>query len=313
MKNADRRDIHAEITDRIIAALEAGTRPWSADWVRSGPALRANGVEYRGINQLLLTLAGGAKGYASSHWMTFKQALDLGGSVRKGERSTMVVFFKQLEVESDDERDEEGRKVIPMLRSFNVFNVEQIDGLPAHFAPAPLHLVADKQRDERAEAAIRSCGADIREGGGRACYVRDEDLVRLPEFERFHSVGGFLATMAHECIHWTGAPHRLDRVKGRTFGDTDYAFEELVAEIGAAFVCGRLRVAGEHFESHASYVASWLQALRNDKKMIFKAAALAQSAADMVLANASEGEAAAPVREAVRQAAPARQLALAIA
>ncbi|MDP9412672.1 MAG: zincin-like metallopeptidase domain-containing protein [Pseudomonadota bacterium] len=311
-----KRDLYTEITDRIVAALEAGTKPWAPDWIaRSGPALRVGGEQYRGINQLLLYLAAADGGYSAQHWMTYKQAQELDGQVRKGERSTMIVFFKTLEREEVDEATGEERTVgIPMLRSYNVFNVEQIDGLPERFAPKPVQIVAGKARDEAAEAAIRSCGADIREGGSRAFYQRSGDFVQLPGFELFHSVGGFLATMAHECVHWTGAPHRLDRTKGQTFGDRDYAFEELVAEIGAAFVMGRLGVAGDHFESHAAYIGSWIKALKDDKRMIFKASSLAQAAADLVLANAGSApvQAPAPARPAPAFAPAAAQLSLAI-
>lgn len=302
------RDIYAEVTDRILAALEAGTKPWEADWLRTGPALRISGEEYRGINQILLTMAASGAGYASPTWMTFKQALELGGAVRKGERSCPVVFFKTLEVDDNSaDAGEDRTKRVPILRGYNVFNVDQIEGLPARFHTVRAEHASELQRDQVAEAAIRSSGAAIYEGGDRAFYDRQRDAVQLPNFERFHSVGGFLATMAHEVIHWTGAETRLDRVKGRRFGDTDYAFEELVAEIGAAFICGRLGVAGAHIESHASYLSSWLKALRNDKRCIFKAASLAQAAADLALANAADDRPELVERSAP---APAAQLAL---
>jgi antirestriction protein ArdC len=305
-------DLHQSITDRIVAALEAGTRPWECSWTRSAGGItprRVTGQPYRGINVLLLWHAASVNGYSSGRWMTFKQADALGGKVRKGEKSTEVVFFKKLEVKDRNATEEDATKSIPMLRSYRVFNVDQIDNLPDRFAPAPVQLIAGKERDQAAEAALRAGGASIAEDGGdRAYYALNSDSIHLPAFDRFKSVGGYLATLAHELVHWTGAKHRLDR-----FGANDrtaYAFEELVAEIGAAFVCARLDIAGEHFENHAAYVASWLKALKDDKRLIFKAASLAQQAADMVLEHAGEDKGAVPLQPA--PAAEPAQFALAI-
>ncbi|WP_082545679.1 MULTISPECIES: ArdC family protein [unclassified Sphingomonas] len=291
-------DLHQQITDQLVAAIEAGAKPWARPWTAAGGSIvpvRSNGEAYRGINVLLLWAAAMAKGYGSGRWMTFNQAKAFGGMVRKGEKATQIVFFKTLEVEADKDggSDEgEGTRKVGMLRGYHVFNVDQIDGLPDRFAPAPVAIVAGKERDAAAEAAIRSSGARIVEDGGeRAYYHRGTDDIHLPAFDRFTTVGGYLATMAHEVVHWTGAPHRLDRTKGKAFGDADYAFEELVAEIGSAFVCARLGVAGEHIDNHAAYVGNWLQALKNDKRAIFRAASLAQAAADMVLAEAGQGAA----------------------
>ena len=278
------RDIHQEVTDQIVAAIEAGTRPWSCDWLQGGLPRRSTGEHYRGINLILLGMVASNRGYASPTWLTFNQAKALGGCVRKGEKGAPIVFFKKLERTEVNDAGEEETRGIPMLRGYTVFNVDQVDGLPTGFGAPELTTLPPKARDLAAERALRSSGATIREdGGSRAYYSRRDDSVHLPAFERFTSTGGFLATLAHELVHWTGAPSRLDRAKGKAFGDADYAFEELVAEIGAAFTCARLGVAGEHIESHAAYVGSWLRALKNDKRAIFRAAALAQSAADLVL------------------------------
>lgn len=300
-------DIHQEVTNRFIEALEAGTKPWQCNWLTMLPK-RSCGAEYRGMNILLLSMSAAHRGFKSPHWLTFKQAQEYGGNVRKGERSTQIVFFRKLAIdaEGDKRADDNGQVHIPMMRFYNVFNADQIDGLPAGKFEMPEGILSAEMRDAIAEDALRSCGADIIEGGSGAFYNRTNDRVHLPDFAMFKSVGGYLATMAHELTHWTGAPHRLARTKGARFGDKDYAFEELVAEIGAAFICARLGIAGDHFESHAAYVGSWLQALKNDKKMIFKAASLAQAAADMVLANAAQDAArerptapAQPVKEAL--------------
>lgn len=288
MTTTPARDLHQEITDRFIAALEGGTRPWERDWLACGLPRRATGEEYQGINTMILSLEAECRGFANPHWMTFNQAKELGGSVRKGAKSAPVIFYRTIVAkdagQGDDATDDEGRRVGRILKGYRVFNVEEVEGLPADRFATP--IAADlpaKQRDETAESALRATGAIINEGGGRAYYRPSTDSIQLPPFADFTTTGGFLATMAHELIHWTGAAHRLDRVKGDRFGDKAYAFEELVAEIGAAFVCARLGVAGDHFENHAAYVASWLKALRDDKRLIFKAAGQAQAAANMIL------------------------------
>lgn len=282
-------DTYQTVTDAIVAAIEAGQGELRNRWIGTGGGAprRVTGDTYRGVNAFTLGLIGWAHGYQSPHWMTFKQATDLGGGVRKGEKSSPVVFYKQLEVERDrgDAADGDGeRDTIRMARLYRVFNVDQIDGLPDRFAvPAAPELPA-KERNEAAEAVLRATGAKIEEdGGNRAFYNIMADSVHLPRFAWFLSTDDYLATMAHELCHWTGAKHRLDRPQLNRFGTPAYAEEELVAEIGSAFVCNALGIAGDHIESHAGYVESWLQALKNDKRAIFKAAAAAQAAADMVL------------------------------
>ena len=286
-----KRDTYETVTAAIVAALEAGTKPWQRRWAANKPGMamprRSTGEFYRGINVLLLWGAAEERGFAADTWMTFKQAIDLGGAVRKGETATKIVFFKKLTVTDRADPSGESEKQIPMLREYAVFNVEQIDGLPAKYAPQALPVVPSKARDELAEAALRSSGADIRESGDKAFYMPSQDYVNMPTFDRFFTAGGYLATLAHELCHWTGHKTRLDRAQLNQFGSKDYAFEELVAEIGAAFVGARLGIVGEHIHNHAAYVASWLKALKNDKRAIFKAATLAQAAADMVLQNAA--------------------------
>ncbi|HEX5213278.1 MAG TPA: zincin-like metallopeptidase domain-containing protein [Pseudolabrys sp.] len=288
------KDIYQEMTDKIVAAVEAGAAPWRCDWQRGGKGglpLRVTGEEYKGFNILLLAMTAMQQGYAGRHWMTFNQAKALGGSVRKGEKGSPVVFFKPLEREREGDNGETETVKIPMMRAYTVFNVDQIDGLSAKFAPEVLPDLPAKDRDQLAEMALRSSGASISEdGNGRAFYRPSTDSIHLPAFERFFSTGGFLATMSHELVHWTGAKKRLDREFGTRFGDKAYAFEELVAEIGAAFICARLGVAGEHFENHAAYVSSWLEIMKGDKRAIFSAASLAQAAADFVLADAGAAE-----------------------
>lgn len=282
-------DIHQEVTDRFIAALEAGTQPWQMDWISAAPK-RSCKTPYQGINILLLGMAQEAGGYTNPHWLTFNQAKSLGGMVRKGEKGARIVFYKRLSVDAKEgERaDADGKRSFGFLKFYTVFNVEQCDDLPADKFPLSAAPMSEEMRDAVAEEALRSTGATIREGGGAAYYTETTDSVHMPDFTMFKSVSGYLATLAHELIHWTGPAKRLARPMFKDYakGRTHRAEEELVAEIGAAFVCARLGIAGDHFESHAAYVASWLKALKNDKRAIFKAAALAQTAADMVLENA---------------------------
>lgn len=314
-------DTYQEVTDRILAALEAGTKPWAMGWNNAGGGLalprRATGQHYRGINVLLLWGAAEERGYTGQHWFTFKQAIDLGGNVRKGEKGTRIVFFKTLDVTKENDAGEAEAHRIPLLRTYTVFNYDQCENLPDRFKPAPLRLVEGKERDEAREAALRSCGAEIVEAGNSAFYQPGLDRVTMPTFDRFHTAGNFLATLAHELCHWTGHKSRLDRDQRGGFGSPAYAAEELVAELGAAFVGARLGIVGEHIENHAAYLGHWIKALRGDKRAIFKAAAAAQLAADMVLANAgeiagedpAELEDAAPAAQEARQA-PAGQLSL---
>lgn len=276
-------DTYQDVTDAIIAQLEAGTRPWQKDWQGGSLSMprRFTGTPYRGINVLLLWASAMQQGLTGERWFTFKQAKDLGGKVRKGAKGTRIVFFKPLEIRDTATGEE---KKIPMLRTYVVFNADQIEGLPAKYAPAPIVPTPGLERDKAAEAALRSCGAQIVEGGPSAFYTPATDIVTMPDFERFTSSSGYLATLAHELCHWTGHKSRMDRFG--TNDRTSYAFEELVAEMGAAFVGARLGIVGEHIENHSAYLASWLKVLRDDKRAIFKAASLAQQAADMVLANA---------------------------
>lgn len=310
-------DIHAEVTAAIIDALESGnaTGKWVKPWVTlGGLPRRHNGDYYQGINCLMLGLIGQARGFTADQWMTFNQAKALGGMVRKGEKSAPCTFYKPLEIKDDATGDD---KTIHMIRAYRVFNVDQIDGLPdSYYARPEIDALPAKERNEAAEAAMRACGAIIQEtGDNRAYYSPLDDSINLPRFALFRTTDDYLATMAHELTHWTGGQDRLARDQKGTFGTKAYAFEELVAEIGAAFICARLGVAGNHINSHADYIGSWLRLLKEDKKAIFRAAAQAQSAADLVLGHADTKQAKAPRKSAAKAqpaAQPARQFALAL-
>ena len=236
------------------------------------------------------------KGYSAPIWMTFRQALELDAHVRKGERGSTVVYASKItRTGTDQETGEDCQETIPFLKSYTVFNVEQIEGLPAHF-----HAVAEPRLDpvrriERAEEFFAATCADIRNGGNMAYYNIGSDFVQMPPFEAFRDAESYYASLAHECTHWTRHKSRLDRDLGRKkWGDAGYAMEELVAELGSAFLCADLDLTPEIREDHAAYIANWLEVLKNDKRAIFSAAAHAQKAADYLsqLQKASEPAAA---------------------
>lgn len=284
-----KQDLYATITEAIVAELEAGVRPWVKPWSNAHAAgtitrpLRHNGQAYKGINVLLLWMAASAKGYTAPIWMTYKQAEALGAQVRKGEKGSPVTYADKLKTqETNEATGEELERQVYFLKQYTVFNVEQIDDLPAHFyAKAPALSEDPKTRIAEAEGFFAGVGAEIRHGGDRAYYAQVPDYVQMPPFETFRTAEDYYATLGHECIHWTVHPARLAREFGKArFGNEAYAQEELVAEIGAAFLAADLGIALEPRPDHASYIASWLKVLKNDKRAVFTAAAHAQKAVD---------------------------------
>jgi antirestriction protein ArdC len=287
---AMRTDIYQRITDQIVRELEQGVRPWMKPW-SAGHAgerivrpLRANGVPYQGINVLMLWSKAMEKGYASPIWMTFKQALDLKAGVRKGENGSLVVYAdKIIRTEKDGDTGEETAQAIPFMKGYTVFNVEQIDGLPDHYYGKPAAPTETVQRIERADAFIAATGANVVHGGSRACYVPSTDNIHMPSIDFFRDSESYYATLAHEVTHWTRHPSRLDREFGRKrFGAEGYAMEELVAELGSAFLSADLELTPELRDDHAAYIDSWIKVLKNDKRAIFTAASHAQRAADFL-------------------------------
>lgn len=277
-------DIYEEVTASIVAALEAGAAPWIKPWKNGSqpdlPYNAASGREYNGINQILL----GMHSYSSNGWLTFKQVKELGGSVRKGEKSALVVFWQFVR------KEEEGvTRTIPFAKAYRVFNIDQCDDLDEgklkKFTPA--EAGAGAINDIAAKA-----GAVVRHGGNRAFYAPSEDHIVMPGADAFDSEAAYDATLAHELIHWTGAKSRCDRQFGKRFGDDAYAFEELVAEIGAAFTCAKLGIEQSGLQ-HAGYVASWLKVLKNDKRAIFTAASKARDAVNFLTAERGEEKVAA--------------------
>ncbi len=279
-------DIYAEVTSKIVAMLETGVVPWRSPILGRNTAGHPRNVEsqkpYRGVNVFLLAFMAYAKGYGSSYWLTFNQAKAKGGSVKKGEKSSMVVFWKQYETKDKETGDE---KKIPVLRYYNVFNVEQCDGIPAPDVTPyePSVFTPIEEAEHLAEGYAK--GPAIEHGGQQACYLPLADSVRLPEPTRFASTEEYYATLFHELAHSTGHSSRLDRgldSNPQPFGSPDYGKEELVAEMAAAFLCGHVGIQPTVIENQAAYIGGWLKQLKLDKKLIIAAAGAGQKAADWI-------------------------------
>ncbi|ARE41335.1 Antirestriction protein [Rhodovulum sp. P5] len=259
-------DVYQKVTDKIVADLEKGEltwlKPWSAGNMegRIVKPLRHNGQPYNGINVLMLWGAAMEGGFLSPFWMTFRQAKEMGAHVRKGERGNLVVYANTItKTEEQDDGSEEERS-IPFMKGYTVFNVEQIEGLPEHYYTKPEPIIDPAQRIDHADIFFTNIRADIRHGGNSAHYSGGTDHVQMPVFESFRSPEAYYATLAHELTHWTKHKTRLDRDFGRKrWGDEGYAREELVAELGAAFLCADLALTPEPGEDHAAYIQSWLR------------------------------------------------------
>jgi antirestriction protein ArdC len=284
--SANPKDIHSRITAQLIAAIEAGPGEPSLPWRRSGgplfmPVNALTGNPYNGINIVSLWVAAEVKSYAAPIWATYRQWLELGAQVRAGEKSSLVVFYKEYEAQPDpaDESDDGKRRV---ARASYVFNAAQVEGFAVPSAPEPLGPV---ERIAAADAFVRSTGARIEHGGDRAFYRPSSDHIQMPDEGAFCGTAtmtrseGYYATLLHELVHWGGAKHRLDRDLGKRFGDRAYAAEELVAEIGAAFLCAELGITQDVRADHAQYLAHWLELMKDDSRAVFTAAAKASEAA----------------------------------
>jgi antirestriction protein ArdC len=283
-----RPDVYSRITADIVAQLEAGVRPWHQPWNATHLAgeitrpLRNNGKPYHGINVLVLWLTAFQKGYSCPIWLTFNQAKEAGGFVKKGEKAATVVYANSFEkTETDADTGEESIERIPFLKAYSVFNAQQVEGLSGHyyaFAEAPKNLA---ERLEHAEAFFAATKIETRYGGNRAFYSPSQDFIQLPPFESFEDRTAFYSTRCHETVHATMHKIRLDRTfNSKRFGDAAYAVEELVAELGAAFLCADLGITPEVQPEHAAYLDCWLKILKTDKRAIFTAASHASKAAE---------------------------------
>ena len=285
----EKRDVYARVTSQIVNAIEQGVSNWRMPWHTSGrfafsPINVTSNKPYRGINTLCLWAAAEAKGYERGEWGTYPQWQERGAQVRKGEKATLVVFWKfanaAAEIQEDGEETQSaGRTRLLFTRGYSVFNASQVDG----YAPKAQPDASVLERIEQAEAFFKNVGAAVRHGGNQAYYAPASDHVQMPPFQAFVENRAYYATLAHEHTHWTAYAGRCNRQLGKRFGDNAYAAEELIAELGAAFVCAHLGLSTEPRPDHAQYINSWLRVLKADKRAIFTAASKAQQAADFLI------------------------------
>ena len=293
-REESRVNLYDEVTQRIVSELEAGRLPWVQPWGTTGgigPSLPRNALTarpYSGVNILILWGAVIENGWPSQSWLTFRQAQEAGGCVRKGERGQCVVYADRFTPEAEKqraERDGSEAKAVPFLKRFTVFNVAQCEGLREGLAsdPAPL---PEREIVPLAEEVIAASGVDFRIGGDKAFYVPSLDYVQVPPQPAFFQQVNYYRTCLHELTHATGHANRLGRNLANAFGSKDYAREELVAEMGSAFLCASLGISPT--VRHADYIGAWLEALREDNRAIFRAASAASKAADWLLARHRE-------------------------
>ena len=284
MARTTKRDVAQDITNLIIAKIEAGTLPWRRPWKKTGTGgapLRAGGQRYTGINSLYLWAVADSFGYSSRYWMTYRQAQELGGQVRKGETAEPSIYFNSTKkTDIDQLTGEESFRTIRFMRAYSVFNASQIDGLPPWFYPDPVPESPPTPSEKAAavRAFFTPIPTDVRYGGDRAFFSPGGDFIQMPRRNSFTSEDGLTATLAHETGHWTGHASRLARTFGKRFGDKAYSFEELVAEQISARICYELGLPADLHESHASYIGHWLDILKGDKTAIITAAAKADQA-----------------------------------
>jgi antirestriction protein ArdC len=291
----DKQDVYSNVTSQIIAAIENGVGNWKMPWHTTGrhafaPINVTSRRAYRGVNTLVLWAAAQQKGYEHGEWGTYRQWQDKGTQVRKGEKATTIVFWKfsNATESQDDDQAQTKPGAAPRLlfvRGYSVFNGAQVDG----YAPQPESVTPILNRIDGAESFFGNIGATIRHGGNRAYYSPVADQIQMPPFDSFEDNIPYYGTLAHEHCHWTAKPGRTDRQLGKRFGDNAYAVEELVAELGAAFVCAHLGLSTEPRPDHARYIQSWLKVLNADKRAIFTAASKAQQAADYLIEQSEKG------------------------
>jgi antirestriction protein ArdC len=271
------------LTAKLIDAMETDPGAWTQPWRGTLPANGVTGRRYNGSNILLLGLIAGERGYASSRWATYKQWSDAGCHVRKGEKSSVVVFYKNLQVPDPTVEDPEATKRIPLLRYSSVFAAEQVEGEHAAKLCAPVPAF---DADERAERFFADVGAVVRHGGDSAYFSKQSDAITLPPRSAFEAPAAYYSVVAHEHIHWTGGPARLDRIAHKRFGDDEYAREELVAELGSVFVMSHLQLAHEPDRRQAAYLAHWSAHLRRKPRDLWSVVADASAALDHLVQRA---------------------------
>jgi antirestriction protein ArdC len=291
-------NVYDAVTQKIVSAIEAGAGPYRCPWHVPGgatllPTNASTLAAYRGVNVLGLWIDAQVKGYACGLWASYRQWQLIGAQVRKGERGSLVVFYKRLEAKPFEEEDhEEGSRLSFVARASFVFNAAQVDG----YAVEDACPVGEVERMREVDAFVEAIGATIRHGYRMAQYDGATDAVEMPNLDRFTGTDtisaqeSYYATLLHELTHWTGPKHRLDRILGKRFGDEAYAMEELVAELGAAFACAALGIASEPRPDHAAYIDHWLRVLKRDNRAIFTAATKAQEAFEYLCYLATRNE-----------------------
>src|ERR1700678_549968 len=288
MGKEQRFDIHQHITDQIVAAIERGAGDFRLPWHRAAgnimrPVNVASKKAYRGVNVLALWATAEDKGYTSGTWGTYRQWAEIGAQVKKGEKAAFIVFYKELEYAADSEAGDTETTTRLFARATPVFAAEQVDGYQPPAIDAPPATMTPPI--EKAESFVAATGAAISHGGSRAFYRPSTDSIQLPPREAFTGSAtstpaeSYYSTLCHELIHFTSAEHRCNRQLGKRFGDQAYAMEELIAELGAAFLCADLGISDQPRADHAQYLATWLSVLKADKKAIFTAASKASDAA----------------------------------
>lgn len=304
-----KEEIYNRVTQSIITALESGVAPWKQSWVKSqgmgsSMPLRINGEYYQGINVIILWMAAQERGYTERRWMTFKQAQKLGAKVRAGEKGTKIIKAGSFgkEVEDPKNKDEKKFVKIPFIKDYAVFNLCQLENVPEKYletVKADHVPLSENERLAAADAYFAAIEADVRHGGSQAFYSPSQDYVQLPEFGDFFSAEAYYATRGHEMVHWTRAEKRLNRsFNQKRFGDEGYAMEELVAELGAAFLCAQLGIEPEKTrDDHVSYLKNWIKVLKQDNRVIMTVASYAQKAvgflnkeAGLVQDNSDDGD-----------------------
>ncbi len=286
-EKSPRVDIYERITETIVADLEKGVRPWMKPWRAGGlegritRPIRHTGEAYTGINVLLLWSESLRRGFEAPLWMTYRQAGQIGAQVRQGETGATVVYASRFTKTETDARGDEVERDIPYFKTYTVFNCDQIDGLPEHYYHRPDKIIDPASRIEHADRFFKHTRAVIRHGGSKAFFAPASDHIQMPPFESFRDAESYVAVLCHEATHWTAPAHRVGRDLSRYHKDrTERAREELIAELGSCFLCADLGIVPElePRPEHASYLHSWLQVLKDDKRAIFQAAAHAQRA-----------------------------------
>lgn len=276
-------DIYQEVTEKIMSEPEKGRIPWRCPWAKGGVGLPTNldsGKQYRGLNSALLSIPD----YSSNYWLTYKQACAKGGQVRKGEKGTRIIFWKMLEKENQEAKG--GKESIPLLKTYCVFNLDQIEGIEKPSIEPDKTVFSPIEACEKMVAEFALGFAPIRHCGTRAFYLPSDDSITLPDREVFFGSEGYYATLFHEAVHAPGHKSRLNRegVQGSSFfGDEVYSQEELIAEMGSAYICAMAGITNDNLiQNSGAYISSWMAALRQDKKLFFKACVAGQKACDYI-------------------------------